>query len=190
MRQQVQDVLARMAQYEAGFTAQFAIPAEVGEYLRQFVIEYKVKNILELGTWRGASAIYLASALEELGQGLVTTVNLPHEATNIFQARENIEASGLSTFIKQVLQPAEDFLIEANNQKLQFDLIFIDADKGRVDKYVELGLNVLSQSGYIIVDDWKLLDNKQRQFFDQLKVTTNYNLRVVEIGNCLMVIHR
>jgi caffeoyl-CoA O-methyltransferase len=190
VRQQIADVLARMAEHEAGFSSQFAVPAEVGKYLQRLVLEHKLTRIVELGTWRGASAIYLGSALEELGQGQVTTVNLPHEEANIQQARDNIAASGLSNYVTQVLQSAEDYLQQAKEQGVQFDLIFIDADKGRVDSYVRLGLDVLSPSGYIVVDDWKLLNNQQQAFFQRLQQENNLNLRVVDIGNGLAVLTR
>lgn len=190
MRLETLQTLQHMAEYEATFSAQFAIPKEVGEYLSRLVIEHQLERILELGTWRGASAIYLASALQELGRGSITTVNLANEVNNIQQAQDNFVSAGLASYIQQVLQPAEEYLQSASQKKLQFDLIFIDADKTKVDKYVNLSLNLLSPSGYIVVDDWNLLASIQQQFFEVMKQRVDFETERVNIGNGLLVLRR
>lgn len=55
--------------------------------MRRFIIEHKLQNILELGFNHGVSTCYMAYALDELGRGHITTIDLARAR----QAEPNIE---------------------------------------------------------------------------------------------------
>ena len=58
---------------EAGYTP-FTSPA-AGKMLYEFVLNSGVRDLLELGFAQGTSTVYMAAALQERGEGLVTTID-------------------------------------------------------------------------------------------------------------------
>lgn len=109
------------------------------------------KNVLELGTYIGVSAMYLADAVGR--NGYVTTVEKGLEFYNI--ARGNIERNGFipvlaDPWIKQIHMDAKDYL---NRTQEKFDFILIDAAKEIYKELLELSINRISDEGLILVDD-------------------------------------
>src|SRR5205085_409863 len=82
----------------------------------------KVKNVLELGTYTGYSALAMAEQLP--ADGKVVTVDINPVTTKL--AREFWDKSPHGKKITQILKPGLDAL---NDLQENFDLIFIDADK-------------------------------------------------------------
>lgn len=106
----------------------------------------KVKNVLELGTFTGYSALAMAEQLPE--DGKVITVDINPETTEI--AKKYWAQSPHGKKIQQILKPGLQAL-EGLNEK--FDLVFIDADKNNYSNYLEWALSHLSDSGFIVVDN-------------------------------------
>jgi hypothetical protein len=46
------------------------------EYLYNLIVKEKLQNVLELGIAHGTATCYMAAALQELGQGRITSVDL------------------------------------------------------------------------------------------------------------------
>jgi len=113
------------------------------------------KTILEIGTFTGYSAICMARGLAEGGK--LITVDINEELEDM--VRGFFEKSGLSLKIEYVLGNALDIVpkLEGN-----FDLVFIDADKGNYINYYDLVVDRMSQGGVILADNvlWsgKVLD--------------------------------
>jgi caffeoyl-CoA O-methyltransferase len=113
----------------------------------QFLIKLAdVKNILELGTYTGYSALIMAEALPQ--DGKVTTIDINPETTSI--AKKYWEQSVHGKKIQSLLGSGPEVL---NNIHSQFDLIFIDADKNNYPTYLKWALNHLSKTGIIITDN-------------------------------------
>lgn len=106
----------------------------------------KVKNVLELGTYTGYSALAMAEQLP--ADGKVTTVDINPHTTKL--AREYWDKSEHGKKITQILKPGLEALAELNEN---FDLIFIDADKNNYSNYLEWSLKHLSPNGFIVVDN-------------------------------------
>ncbi|MCM2348767.1 MAG: O-methyltransferase [Bacteriovoracaceae bacterium] len=106
----------------------------------------KVKNILELGTYTGYSALAMAEHIPH--DGKVVTIDINRETTAI--ARKYWDQSPHGKKIQQILKPGLEALagIEEN-----FDLIFIDADKNNYSNYLDWALKHLSANGLIVVDN-------------------------------------
>ena len=49
---------------------------EQARVITDFILEHRLRNILELGFCHGVSTCYMAGALDELGEGRVTTIDL------------------------------------------------------------------------------------------------------------------
>jgi predicted O-methyltransferase YrrM len=107
------------------------------------------KRILEIGTLGGYSTIWLARALPSGGK----LITLEAEAKHAEVARANIERAGLSSIVELRLGPALESLPQLHKEGAPpFDLIFIDADKQNIPRYLEWSLR-LSRPGTIIVTD-------------------------------------
>lgn len=106
----------------------------------------RVKNVLELGTYTGYSALIMAEQLPDDGKLITIDIN---QATSEI-AKEFWARSPHGKKITLILKPGLDAL-ETINEK--FDLIFIDADKNNYSSYLKWSLDHLSDRGIIVVDN-------------------------------------
>jgi predicted O-methyltransferase YrrM len=107
------------------------------------------RNILEIGTLGGYSAIWLARALPPGGRLITLEANPKHAEV----ARANLERAGLAEVVEVRLGRALDTLPQlAAEGRGPFDFIFIDADKPSYPDYLRWALE-LSRGGSLIVAD-------------------------------------
>ncbi|MGB5417712.1 O-methyltransferase [Algibacter sp.] len=113
------------------------------------------KNILEIGTYTGYSALCLAEGMQK--NGVLHTIDINEELID-FQ-RKYFEKSGLGNQIHQHLGDALDIIPELD---IGFDLVFIDADKDNYANYFNIIIDKLNPGGIILSDNvlWsgKILD--------------------------------
>ena len=98
-----------------------------------------IKNVLEIGTFTGLSALSIALALPN--DGKLTTLDKNEETNKI--AIEFFKKANQDNKIQTIVKPALESLDDLKNSK--FDMIFIDADKMNYKKYYEKSLNLLSK---------------------------------------------
>jgi predicted O-methyltransferase YrrM len=110
------------------------------------------KNILEIGTYTGYSAICLAEGLQS--QGTLHTIDINDELVTL--QRRYFDKSG---FGSQIVQHSGDALKIIPNLDPIFDLIFIDAEKTEYPNYLEAVLKKV-KSGSIILSDNVLWSGK------------------------------
>lgn len=103
-------------------------------------------NILEIGTYTGYSALCLCEGMQENGQ--LHTIDIKEELVD-FQ-RKHFDKSPWATQIIQHLGEAMDIIPQLD---LQFDLVFIDADKENYLNYFELILPKINKGGIILSDN-------------------------------------
>jgi len=113
------------------------------------------KNILEIGTYTGYSALCLAEGMQR--DGALHTIDVNEELCD-FQ-RKYFDKSDYGNQIHQHLGSAIDIIPSLDTT---FDLIFIDADKGNYVNYFNLIIDKLNPGGIILSDNvlWsgKVLD--------------------------------
>jgi caffeoyl-CoA O-methyltransferase len=117
-----------------------------GRLLETRVHAKGAKRVLEFGTYSGYSALSMAAALPD--DGTVVTLELDPERAAI--ARKNFDASPHGHRIELRVGPALESVAELEGE---FDLVFIDADKGGYPAYYEAALERLSGRGLIVVDN-------------------------------------
>ena len=106
-----------------------------------------IKNVLEIGTFTGLSALSIALALPD--DGKLTALDKNEETNKI--ATEFFKKANQHNKIQTIVKPALESLDDLKNSK--FDMIFIDADKMNYKEYYEKSLNLLSKNGLIIIDN-------------------------------------
>jgi len=119
----------------------------VGEFLHILARAIQAKQILELGTATGYSAIYLARACAGLKGKLVT---LEKDEGMAKRAQANFQKAGLGHCIEIRVT---DALTEMTNMKGPFDLIFLDIDKEDYFPLLSHCHRLLKAGGLMVADN-------------------------------------
>lgn len=117
-----------------------------GRLLKMLVTMIRPRNILEVGTFSGYSAICMAEGLEEGGK--VWTFEINDEQEDF--TRPWIEGSPVSDKIKFIIG---DAITMAPSLGVVFDMAFVDGDKRTYVETYEMAMSVLRLGGYIIADN-------------------------------------
>ena len=105
------------------------------------------KNVLEIGTFTGLSALSIALALPEDGK----LISLDKDQESNMIAVDFFKKANQDNKIQTIVKPALDSLDELKNYK--FDMVFIDADKLNYKEYYEKSLKIIKKGGLIIIDN-------------------------------------
>ena len=157
--------------------------------------EIKPKKILEIGTAVGYSAMCFSEYLQEGGK--IDTIERDEE--RIAQAKENIVKVGVQEKINIIEGDAVEILPNLNEK---YDMIFIDAAKGKYPFFLQESLRMLNENGIIFADNilykgYVMSDynkHKQRTAVRNLReyiaeVTNNPELEteILEVGDGLAI---
>ena len=164
------------------------------KFLTKYISENKVRNILEIGSAIGYSAIKMALVDDKIK---VTTIE--RDSERYMEALKNIKEFGLEKRVTLVLADALDLELED-----KYDLIFIDAAKGQYIKFFEKYSNNLKKNGVIVSDNLdfhglveqeeriasknlRQLVNKIRNYIDFLKTNTEFTTKFYKIGDGISI---
>jgi len=143
-----------------------------GKILSMFSNMIKPKNIIEIGTYTGYSALCMAEGLQK--DGMIHTIDINEE--HIDFAKKYFNRSDYEKNIKSYLGNALEIIPKLN---WNFQLAFIDADKENYSKYFDLIIDKIDINGYIIADNvlWsgKVIQKKQDT---ETKALDLYNKKV------------
>lgn len=117
-----------------------------GRLLKMLVSMIRPRNILEVGTFSGYSAICMAEALEP--GGMVYTYEINDEQEDF--TRPWIEGSPVADRIEFIIG---DAIIEAPRLGITFDMAFIDGDKRTYVETYEMAMRVVRPGGFILADN-------------------------------------
>ncbi len=122
------------------------IQPEVARLMQVLGRIIRPKNILEVGTAIGYSAILLSEILEP--DGKIDTID--RYELMIERAKENIKRAGLSAVINVITGDALDVL-KCLDKK--YDLIFLDAAKGQYMEFLPECMRMLKPKGVLLSDN-------------------------------------
>lgn len=122
------------------------IQPESARLLETLSVIIKPKRILEVGTAIGYSSIMLARTLSPAGA--VDTIEIDEDIAKI--AREYIKRAGLEKVIRLIVGDAAEVLQCLGGM---YDLIFLDAAKGRYPEFFSYCLGLLNHGGLLITDN-------------------------------------
>jgi caffeoyl-CoA O-methyltransferase len=117
-----------------------------GRLLKMLVHMICPKNILEVGTFSGYSAICLAEGLENGGKVYTFEINDEQEEFT----RPWIEQSPVADKIEFIIG---DAVKEAPKLGITFDMAFIDGDKRTYQETYEMVMKILRPGGFILADN-------------------------------------
>jgi predicted O-methyltransferase YrrM len=146
------DVLRRLREVTSGLAeANMQISPEQGQLMALLARLIDARRYLEIGVFTGYSSLAVALALPE--DGRVVACDVSPEWTRI--AQRYWQEGGVAHKIDLRLAPAADTLraLEREGWAGQFDLAFIDADKGGYLDYYEHTLRLLRTGGLLLVDN-------------------------------------
>jgi len=139
------------------------------------------KNILEIGTFTGYSAICLAHGLAPKG----TLITIEYDAENALIASEFISSSVFADSIQLMVGDAKSIIPKLD---IIFDLVFIDADKEAYSHYFDLVIDKCSTGALILADNvlWsgKILDetkDKKTSLIDEFNKKIHHDTRVENV---------
>ncbi len=167
-------------------------------YIMKYIKSNNVKNILEIGSAIGYSAILMASSSKDVK---VTTIE--RDETRYMECLKNVKKCGFDKEVNVVFQDA----LEVNLTGVSYDLIFIDAAKGQYKKFFEKFKFFLAEGGVIITDNLKFhgyvgkketIDSKNlrgivdkiESYIEFLKSNEEFETEFIDIGDGISVSKR
>ncbi len=145
-----------------------------GNFLSMISKMIQPKQILEIGTFTGYSAIALADGLSENGK--LHTIDINEELES--KVRSFFAEAGLTTKINYYIGNALTIIPTIQET---FDLVFIDADKKNYSVYYDLVFDKVRSGGYILADNvlWsgKVL-NPQEEMNNDTKLIDAFNKKI------------
>ena len=168
------------------------------EYIYELYNDKKISSILEIGTAVGYSAICFTKFLSD--DGIIDTIE--RDKQRIEEAKLNIKKAEVEKQINIISGDAVEILPTINKK---YDMVFIDAAKGKYPIFLEHALRLLKNDGIILADnilykEYVMSDyNKHKQrtavrnLREYIKETTeNPNLitEILEIGDGLAISKR
>ncbi len=154
------------------------IARETANFLNMQIKIAGSKNVLEIGTSNGYSAIWLALALKETN-GHLTTIEFWEKRQCI--ARENFKICGVDNIITPIIGSAFDVMEELHKNGEKFDFVFMDANKLEYLKYFELADKMLETGGIICADNVLSHREKVKPFVDKIFSDPNYQTEILDL---------
>lgn len=165
------------------------------EVIEKELKEIKPKKILEIGTAVGYSAICFSEFLNEGG----TIDTIEREADRVQEAKKNIERAEVQDRINIIEGDAVEIL---PTMQQSYDVVFIDASKGKYPFFLKEALRLLNKKGIIFADNvlykgYVLSDyNKHKQrtavrnlreFLNLLQNDDSLDTKILEVGDGLAI---
>ena len=158
------------ARYEWG---EWNVPYEDGQILHDLVVQNGFKNILEIGTSTGHSAIWLAWAASKTG-GRVITIEI--DRNRYETALENFRKAGVNQYIDARLADAHE-LVKALSGP--FDFVFSDADKEWYLQYFkDLDPKIRVNGCFVAHNVLRSWAPQVEKFLAYVKARPNYRTRI------------
>ena len=168
------------------------------DVIAKILKEIKPNKILEIGTAVGYSAMCFSEYLQD--GGIIDTIERDEE--RIEEAKQNFIKVGVQDKIHLYEGDAVDILPTLDEE---YDVVFIDAAKGKYPFFLEQALRMLKDKGVIIADNvlykgYVMSDyNKHKQrtavrnlreYIARVNEDANLDTQILEVGDGLAVSYK
>lgn len=120
--------------------------------LQLLILLMQAQRVLEIGTLGGYSAIVMGRAMQQLGGGVLQTLEKNPQFASF--AQQQIEQAGLQDIITVINQEALRYLEQQISMQWgMVDMVFIDADRKNAVAYIELTYQLLRPGGLLCMDN-------------------------------------
>lgn len=165
------------------------------EKIKEILENENPNRILEIGTAVGYSASQFARYTDEKCK--IDTIEIDEERAK--EAKENIKKIGFEDRINVIVGNAVDIIPTLTNK---YDIVFIDAAKGKYPIFLEESLKLLNRGGLILADNilykgYVMSDyNKHKQrtavrhlreYIKEITENDNFETEILEIGDGLSI---
>ena len=156
----VEQLLAAMEQQGRQM---LSVPRKDGQFLNLLIKATRAKNVLEVGTSQGYSAIWISLGLEETG-GKMTTIDIRPDRVQM--AKENLGKAGLTHRVTFKEGDAHEVVPTLDGP---FDFVFLDADKsGQLDYFQKLFPKKLTPGAIIAVHNAIRMAKDMKDYQDMI----------------------
>ena len=167
-------------------------------FMTKFIKDNNIKDILEIGTAIGYSAIMMCSVSDDIN---ITTIE--RDEKRYLEAIKNIKKAGLEDRIELIYNDASKIKLDK-----EYDLIFIDAAKAQNRTFFERFSKNLKEDGYIITDNMNFhglvdtaveniesrnlrqLVRKIKEYKYFLESNDTFETEFLEVGDGIAISHR
>ena len=165
------------------------------EVMEKYLITKKPQRILEIGTAVGYSAICFTEFLAE--DGMIDTIE--RDIERVKEAKENIKRVGVEDKIHIYEGDAVEILPTLDDK---YDVVFIDAAKGKYPFFLKESMRMLKSDGIIFADNilykgYVMSDyNKHKQrtavrnlrkYIKEVSENPNLETEILEVGDGLAI---
>ncbi len=174
------------------------VEKEVAQFLKLLLKIHQPKNILEIGTAIGYSALIMAES-NEIAR--ITTIERSPKMIEL--AKENINNTVYKDRIKILEGEAQEILPNLNEK---YDFVFLDAAKGQYLEFFNMCMNLLEPSGLIVSDNVlfrgmvasdklvirrkKTIVKRLRKYLEYINEIDGYVSAIIPIGDGVALSYR
>ncbi len=162
------------------------ISHQTGNFISMLIKAANIKNVLELGTSNGYSALWIAGALKYTN-GHLTTIEFWEKRQCL--AREYIKNCGLSEYVTFKIGQAYD-IIRDELQNECYDLVFIDANKQEYASFFEVVHPILKKGGIMLADNVLSHAKKVKPFVDLVSNHSEYQCQILDLPDGLLMAYK
>ncbi|MEW6156841.1 MAG: O-methyltransferase [Verrucomicrobiota bacterium] len=170
---ELQKLLEELESSQAQF---YNVPRKDGEFLSLLTKIARARQILEIGTANGYSAIWLSLALQETG-GQLTTIEIQPQLVRA--AKENLKRARLDHLVHFREGDAHQVVTQLDGP---FDLVFIDAELGgKMDYFQKIFPKKLRAGGLIVCHNAITYRSAMQDYLDFIKAHPDFDTVILSL---------
>lgn len=135
----------------AGGGPMMNIGPDQGKFLALLVKLMRPQNVLEVGSYYGYSAIWMARALRAVEGSKLHCIEVSEPQCKILT--EHMKLAAVEDLVEIHHGSGLDVMNRFINEGRQFEMVFIDADKANYSNYLDLSISLIPSGGLLLVDN-------------------------------------